>query len=278
MIENPPPGEEWTAFVAEEAGEIVGWVSAFHNIRAVDEGVGVISLLHVAPNHRNRGIGDRLYAAAKDHLLARGIRRATAMASEDGLGFARRRGFEVTGEIRYSSLDLTDFDQPAPEPPEGLRIVSLREVAEHALYVADTLATADEPTAVPSEPLSLESWRYEIWNSVSLDRDASAAAITADGEVVSFSLVARDGDRVWSDMTGTLPAYRGRGLARTVKIVALRRSGARVAYTSNDETNLPMLAVNTRLGYRPAATQFTCENKDVAHTSGSTPGDSGTSA
>lgn len=46
-----------------------------------------------------------------------------------------------------------------------------------------------------------------------------------------------------------------------MKATALRRAaelGVRVAYTSNDEGNAPMLAVNTRLGYRPVAAQWSC--------------------
>jgi hypothetical protein len=31
-----------------------------------------------------------------------------------------------------------------------------------------------------------------------------------------------------------------------------------MAYTANDEANAPMLAVNTRLGYRPVDTQWSC--------------------
>jgi GNAT superfamily N-acetyltransferase len=54
--------------------------------------------------------------------------------------------------------------------------------------------------------------------------------------------------------TGTLPEYRGRGLALAVKLASLRWAAARGVtrvFTSNDETNAPMLAVNRRLGYRP---------------------------
>jgi GNAT superfamily N-acetyltransferase len=79
--------------------------------------------------------------------------------------------------------------------------------------------------------------------------------------VIAFTLVKRDSERMWSDMTATLPQYRGRGLARLVKTAALQRVAARgvtIAYTSTDESNAPMLAVNTRLGYRPVATQWSC--------------------
>ena len=51
------------------------------------------------------------------------------------------------------------------------------------------------------------------------------------------------------------PAYRGRGLALALKLLAIdfcRRSGARTLHTHNDSENAPMLAVNRRLGYVPA--------------------------
>jgi hypothetical protein len=53
-------------------------------------------------------------------------------------------------------------------------------------------------------------------------------------------------------MTGTLPAHRGRGLALLAKQHALRAcavAGIEVAFTGNDRENLPMVAVNQRLGY-----------------------------
>jgi RimJ/RimL family protein N-acetyltransferase len=56
-----------------------------------------------------------------------------------------------------------------------------------------------------------------------------------------------------NDMTGTLRSFRGRGLARLAKLCQLEwaaRNGIVSVVTENDETNAPMLAVNTRLGYR----------------------------
>jgi GNAT superfamily N-acetyltransferase len=56
----------------------------------------------------------------------------------------------------------------------------------------------------------------------------------------------------------TVPQHRGRGLARLVKLAALHRAAERgitTAYTGNDEANAP---VNTRLGYRQVATQWSC--------------------
>ncbi|MCX5067859.1 GNAT family N-acetyltransferase [Micromonospora lupini] len=259
MIAEPPPGEDWTAFVADVDGRVVGWVSAerIGTTSAMD--VGGINLLHVHPEHRRRGIGTALLTAATDYLRPLGIRRVRAMAQPDALPFARHHGYEPSREVRYSALDL-DPAPALPESPPGVRLRPIADLDPHLLYVADVASAADEPGDVPVDAKSYESWQYDVWDNLGLDKAASTA-VEVDGAVVAFSLVKRDGDRMWSDYTGSIPAYRGRGLARLAKTAALHRAaatGVRVAYTSNDEANAPMLAINARLGYRPVVSQWSC--------------------
>ncbi|MEU4472269.1 GNAT family N-acetyltransferase [Micromonospora sp. NPDC023888] len=259
MIAEPPPGEDWAAFVAEVDGRVVGWVSAERIGTTSVANVGGINLLHVHPEHRRRGIGTALLTAATDHLRPLGVRRVRAMALPDALPFARRHGYEPSREVRYSALNLNPA--PAlPEPPPGVRLRPIADLDPHLLYVANTASSLDEPGDVPVDAQSYESWQYDVWDNLGLDKAASTAA-EVDGVVVAFSLVKRDGDRMWSDYTGSIPGYRGRGLARLSKMAALHRAaanGVRIAYTSNDETNAPMLAINARLGYRPVAAQWSC--------------------
>jgi GNAT superfamily N-acetyltransferase len=266
MIASPPPGEDWAAFVATDAGQVVGWVAAFRDVRAAAADAGRISLLHVDPAYRRRGIGDALHAAATDHLRAVGVRPISTIVQSGSLAFARRHGFEPTREIRYSALDLSRL--PAAPPAGGrraesagdVRVVPFGELDEPALYAADVAAATDEPGDLPLVASPYSTWRYEVWDNPDLDRRASTVAVR-DGHVLAFTLLHRDGVRVWSDMTATVPEHRGRGLARLVKWTALARAatgGATVAYTANDESNRPMLAVNEQLGYRPVATQFSC--------------------
>jgi GNAT superfamily N-acetyltransferase len=258
MISSPPPGSDRIFLVAEQAGNLAGTVSAFRQPRAADRGFGQVAL-HVGPDHRGGGVGTALLAEGIAHLRAIGATRAGTWANPDSLSFARRHGFEPSRELRYSALDLTGFEA-VPTVPDGVRLVPLREVGEKELYEADVIAATDEPGDVPPQPTPYPTWRYETWEEPGLDRDASTAAVS-DSRIVSFSLVLRDGDRIWSDMTATVPAHRGRGLARAVKATALTRAaaaGAQTAYTSNDESNAPMLAVNAHLGYRPVAAQLSC--------------------
>ncbi|MEO3747424.1 GNAT family N-acetyltransferase [Plantactinospora sp. B5E13] len=258
-IAGPPSGEGWAGYVAEEHGRLVGWASASRIVTTSVPDFGQISLLHVHPEHRRRGIGSALLDATRQHLRGLGVRRVRSFVVPDSVDFARRHGFEPGREARYSALDLTP-PPPVPPTPEGLRLLPVADLDARQVYEADVAAAADEPGDVPVDQVSYDYWRYDVWDNPGLDRAASTAAV-AGPTVVAFSLVARDGGRAWSDMTATRPEHRGRGLALLVKSAALRRAaatGATVAYTANDGANAPMLAVNTRLGYRPVASQFSC--------------------
>ncbi|MER7331065.1 MULTISPECIES: GNAT family N-acetyltransferase [unclassified Micromonospora] len=259
MIAQPPPGEDWTAYVVEVDDTVVGWASAYRNDRTSEPDVGEVSTLHVHPGYRGRGAGTALLTTALGHLRDIGARRVRTWVLPESLPFARRHGFTPSRELRYSALDLRPAP-PMPEPPPGVRLLPLTDVDPRRMHLANLAAATDEPEDVPVDSISYENWRYEVWDNLGLDRAASTAA-EVGGEVAAFSLVKRDGDRMWSDYTGTLPAYRGRGLARLAKTAALHRAaagGVRVAYTSNDEANAPMLAVNVRLGYRPVGSSWSC--------------------
>ncbi|MEU4336877.1 GNAT family N-acetyltransferase [Micromonospora lupini] len=259
MIAEPIPGRGWAAFVAEVDAQVVGWVTAQRNASTSTANFGDIILLHVHPEHRRRGIGTALLTTATDHLAPMGIHRLRGFAQPEALPFARRHGYEPSRELRFSALDL-DPAPALPAPPPGVRLLPIADLDPQLLYAADVASAADEPGDVPVDSISYESWQYDVWNNLGLDKSASIAA-EVDGEVAAFSLVKRDGDRMWSDYTGTVPAYRGRGLARLTKTAALHQAaanGVRIAYTSNDEANAPMLAINARLGYRPVASHWSC--------------------
>ncbi|TYC06873.1 GNAT family N-acetyltransferase [Micromonospora sp. WP24] len=259
MIAEPPADEEWKAFVAEVDDRVVGWVSAYRNIRTSEADFGEASLLHTHPEHRRRGVGTALLDAALGHLRALGVRRLRTWALTEALPFARRHGFTPSREMRYSALDLRPAP-PMPVAPPDVRLLPFAELDPHRLYRAESATAADEPGDVPSDTISYETWQHDVWQNLGLDKAASTAA-ESDGELVAFSVVKRDGDRMWSDYTATVPSHRGRGLARLVKQAALHRAaagGVRAAYTSNDEANAPMLAINARLGYRPVAAQWSC--------------------
>jgi RimJ/RimL family protein N-acetyltransferase len=72
---------------------------------------------------------------------------------------------------------------------------------------------------------------------------------------VSLVLADLESGRAGNAFTGTLREYRGRGFGLAVKVASIRwaaANGITQIATTNDETNAAMLALNRKLGYRPA--------------------------
>lgn len=152
----------------------------------------------------------------------------------ESLLFARRHGFTPSRELRYSALDLRPAP-PMPEPPPGVRLLPAAEVAPRRIHRADPESSRDEPGDVPTDVLGYHHWQHEVWDNPGLDRQAS-----------------------------TVATHRGRGLARLTEQAALHRAAAAgvcTAYTSNDEANAPMPAVNAGLGYRPVDSRWSCRRR-----------------
>lgn len=255
-LAEPVPARKSAAWVALAGDAVVGTATAGLNTWTTDKGVAQLSAA-VHPEHRMRGIGTALADAADEHLAKAGAVRVQTFAVESSAGFARKRGFEQNRSLYYVSTELRSLP-PRPPTPSGIDLVPFSQAEPKLVYDADAAATVDEPSDSAVDSIDYDDWLHEIWTAPALRHDLSVVAV-ADGQVVAFTFVEADGDRVWSGMTGTLREYRGRGLAKAVKSAALRRArdaGIVTAATSMDDRNGPMLAVNSWLGYRPVATHL----------------------
>lgn len=249
------PEERFLALVAESAGELVAWGSASLNLWTSQPGQSGISI-YVHPEHRKQGIGSELADRLHQHLSEVGAVRARSFVHPDGVEFARNRGYDGTRQMHYAGLDPRVLPEQ-PSTPDGVELVTMDQLDPRQAYTADTIASLDEPGDSPLDSIEYDQWLEEIWNGPALDKSLSVAAMAGD-EVACFTAVETDADRAWSGMTGTIPSYRGRGLAKLVKSVALRNcaaAGITGAYTSNDDANGPMLAINNWLGYRRVQTE-----------------------
>ncbi|HWD79017.1 MAG TPA: GNAT family N-acetyltransferase [Kribbella sp.] len=257
MITVQSPSERFLPLVALSGGEIVAWGSAGLNVWTSEPGQSEISI-YVHPEHRRHGIGGALAERLHQHLTEVGAVRVRTFVHPDGLEFARNLGYDGTRQMHFSGLDLTGELPAQPPTPDGIELVSFEDLDPRTVYTADTIASLDEPSDSPLDAVEYDLWLEEIWNGPALDKALSVGA-TAGDELVAFTVVETATDRMWSGMTGTIPGYRGRGLAKLVKSVALRRAaaaGITSAYTSNDDENGPMLAVNNWLGYRRVQTEL----------------------
>lgn len=249
------PAEQKLALLAEMDGAPVAWGSAGLNTWTSEPGQAQLSL-HVHPRYRRQGIATALHERLDNHLKDIGALRVRTFATPDGLVFGERLGYERSRELHYSGVDLRVLPEEPPTP-EGIVLETMDKLDPEQVFAADQTASLDEPGDSPLDSLNYDDWLEEVWNSPALDKSLCVAALAGD-EVVSFSAMEVAGDRAWSAMTGTVPQYRGRGLAKVVKSVALRRcaqAGIVRAFTSNDDANGPMLAINNWFGYQRIETQ-----------------------
>ncbi len=253
--ESLPAEARAKKWVAEIKGEIVGLSRSM--IRYQESSGSANINVSVSPAWRRRGIGSALYEQAIEHVAD--APRAFAFTGEDGRAFAELHGFRLTQTSRISALDPRAIDTSELDGmPVELR--TLAEVGPEATFAVDSVAVRDIPFDEPLDNVTYEQWRQRYWESPDFDF-ASSYAACVDGRPVAISYAALDlpGSRAVNAFTGTLPEYRGRGLARTVKLAVIRRLaelGVSLLVTANHEENAPMLAVNERLGFRPHSAHY----------------------
>ena len=219
--------------------------------------------IQVPPEYRKRGIGSALTDTITERAVELGAGRLLVVVADDleSKAFAEQRGFAIGRRMLHSAADLTAAREPLA-PPEGLRVATYDALDPRQLYDAEVQVRDDDPSGLSGGP-AYEEWVRTSWDNPDIRYDLSIAVLDGD-QVLSFVTTTADPDRqvIWSNLTGTIPSARGRGLAKVVKSVALARArdaGFTVASTGNDAANEPMLAVNRWLGYRETSGAWTAE-------------------
>jgi GNAT superfamily N-acetyltransferase len=209
----------------------------------------------VRPSHRRQGIGSELYDSVSSHAREIGAtsEATTFYENEAGNRFAAAHGFEQVRAEAASALDPRLVTERA-SPQVDLR--SVADVDPQLVYEVDLEATRDMPSTEPVDHLPYDEWRQHVLEHPLFTADGSFVAMVGDvAAAVSLLLVDPESGRAASMFTGTLREHRGHGLALAVKLASIEwaaGNGVTQLVTTNDERNAPMLAINRRLGYRPA--------------------------
>lgn len=251
--ETIPARARGRGWVAEADGRVVGIGYMALDFFSPSAGSGFCTV-DVAATHRRRGIGGILFEHVQAHGSEVGATSLSVTFYENAAGveFAGLRGFR---EARAEAESILDPRAVSTRPAD----VDLRAVADvdpKLVYDVDMGATRDMPSLEPFEGMPYEEWEQHVLEHPLFTPEGSFVAMADDIAVaLSLLVVDRPSGRSTNMFTGTLGAYRGRGLGMAVKLASIEwaaANGVTQMVTTNDETNAPMLAINRKLGYVPS--------------------------
>ncbi|HZY94263.1 MAG TPA: GNAT family N-acetyltransferase [Candidatus Bathyarchaeia archaeon] len=233
----------------------------------------------VDPNYQGRGAGRGLYDRLLRELESLGAVTVWTGSAENlpvRTAFFERSGFVEKTRAWESRLDVTSFDAekfrdyPSKVAREGIRITTLAEErgrgedALRKLHVLVQDICGDMPQIAAFTPLSYEEWYSLQMESPRLLPGGWMIAMDGD-EYVGMSTVLRTDtapQELMQGDTGVVRAYRGRGIAVALKLAVVdyaRKNGYGKVKTWNASNNAPMLAVNTKLGFKREVGWITLE-------------------
>jgi GNAT superfamily N-acetyltransferase len=260
------------------AGDRPGWVAqapagypiglAFIRLMSGSSEVELALNVHVAD--RRQGVGTRLLEAAKDAARAAGrsaLVCGPVEAGSPGDRFLVARGLRAVLPLTYTRLDLATAELPEIRPPAGYRLAAWRGLVPDDL--AEAFAAARP--AMDDMPVDAMAFTPEPWDVARVRRvaqavadrgehlDTVAAVNVSDGVIVAFTEVVIPAGSTGDGQhygTGVLRDHRGRGLARWLKVEAVRRVRWVFPHLSGlladtADSNAAMRRVNEALGYVP---------------------------
>lgn len=226
----------------------------------------------VHPEHRRRGIGTALVALARARAeeLGAQLHVRVAESATGAVAVVERAG--LVPHRWWSTLHRDLVDDVAPVPlPDGLRLHRLGPDYDAARWDAPLCAARNATFAehYGSAPEEVAEFAHHRTGDRNFRADCSAAACTDGGEVAGFLLAAEFAAATartgWRDLyvatVGTLPQWRGRGVAGALLAHALRwarEAGCETSSLVVDAANpTGALGVYARAGYRLRSRQIT---------------------
>lgn len=271
-------GKRYESWAAELHGRVVGDFDLFE-ARWYSTPDTFVLFGEVHEDHRGKGIGRRLHETMEERALASGARRIyteVLKTMPQSIRFLERRGWTRTRQtdqpslLRVSDANLDGFTGVEERlSREGIRITTLVDLGLddaflHAVHDMEFRAEQTMPGPGPRSQDPYELWLQRQLEGPGLSPERFWIALDGDRPVGVARLRWKSGNTLGNAFTGVDPEYRGRGIARALKLKTVewaREHGAEFIFTANGAENQRMLSINISLGYRslPASIELVKE-------------------
>jgi GNAT superfamily N-acetyltransferase len=272
--------KEWITqrIAVDEQGELLGFYWAVRDKMAPDR---IFFDLFVKPERREQGVGRRLYEALAQSALeaqAKSLRTSVRDTCPEDRAFAERRGFTERSHRIAMALDLSAFDDRpydaiiARLEGEGFQFTTMAELgnteeAQRKLYILNDTTDITTPGTDGEHTWdSFEDFQKRVCQSIWYQPEGQFVVIdTATGAWAALSAITRleGNDYAYNLFTGVDLPYRGRKLGQAVKVLALRYARqvlqAPTVRTHHNAKNLPMIAIDRKMGYIQTPGDFSLE-------------------
>lgn len=271
FLRHRPASEPLRAWVAEDAGRVLGWSRA--ELWTSDNLQLGTAEVHVHPDARRRGLGRRLLTEAVGACRDDGRTSLDAYVrrGSTGVPFAERLGYAEKLVEPQRRLDLRTVDRDllgrwAAEHHPGYSLVAWEQ------RCPDQLLEAFAELRLVMNDAPLEDFEMEDEaSSPELVRDREAATVAAGGwrrtlcarhdatgALAGYTSVKVHPAAPWKveqGDTGVSREHRGSGLGRWLKGTMVlwlleHRPEARVVETGNAGSNAHMIAINEDMGFQ----------------------------
>lgn len=271
-----PEGLVLERYVLERDGEILG-------IAILDQAPYTPShrvydiVVAVGTAFRGQGAGGLLWDYIAERASMAGASTLYVYVKEpdrEARSFAERRGFTATGHVDQESVlevdeaHLGDFEDDewrlahegiVLRTLEDMGICDLSNPTPHqetflrAVNDVTNEAAADIPNSEPFTSAPYDQFLRTFLNGPGMRPDRTWVALHGNRPAGVLLLRTLSPTVVSNRFTGVARAYRGRGIARALKVQSVRwarEAGIESMYTGNDLGNTRMVDINVRLGYQ----------------------------
>src|SRR5256714_7623015 len=264
---------DWLARSAE--GELVGRVFVVRFEADTNQHLREAAI-DVLPAHRRRGIAKQLFreivagAGDADNIV---LSFFTSDRVPSAAAFLKRVGAKTkltmhTNQLDLSALDRTMVREWAGIETEGYRLEWIDgDVPDDRMK--SVIVAYDAMNTAPRGDSAMQDWNTTPEQIREFDRSRRAMARErrlvlaihqATGETAGYTELVYDPKiphLIWQQGTAVIPSHRGHGLGKWLKAAMLQRAPRELAETrlipaGEAGSEAPMLAINTRLGFKPA--------------------------